>query len=42
MGASLMFIPMGSYVPAGVAVLWLSNSCWAIIQVGKRCMESYI
>lgn len=31
--ASLLFIPMGSYMPSGVGVLWVSNSAVAIAQV---------
>jgi hypothetical protein len=32
---ALMFLPAGGMVPAGVALLWVSNSCFSIAQV--RC-----
>lgn len=30
---SLLFIPTGAYVPAGVATLWVSNSLFGVAQV---------
>ncbi|KAG1669890.1 hypothetical protein FOA52_002416 [Chlamydomonas sp. UWO 241] len=33
-GLAFVFIPMGSYVTAGTAVLWVSNSCFAVLQGG--------
>lgn len=30
-GMALMFLPLGSYVPAGVALLWASNSMFSVV-----------
>lgn len=32
MGCSLLFVPMGSYVSSGVAILWLTNTGFGIAQ----------
>ena len=32
-GMSLMFLPAGGYVSAGTAILWVSNSVFAVGQV---------
>ena len=33
---SFAFIPAGGYVSAGTAILWVSNSAFAVVQVRSR------
>lgn len=43
---SLLFIPTGAYVPAGVATLWVSNSLFGVAQVravsGHACVADAV